>query len=264
MKYIPILMILGIMVSTFPLYGQSLRGTTISICDDHAEWPPYSYYERGLSGEKTQKIVGYSVDVVNEIFRKEGIQHTVQMMPWLRCLKNMDRNDNFQMTFSASYNKERSEKYLMSAPYYSTSNYYFYSKKNNPNGLDIKKVEDLKNYRVCGIRGFNYDTYGFPSGTIDQGANNYSALISKLHVNRCSLFPEKFEVMVGFKKIGKNYLSDKNLGWAIVPGLQPTYFHMLISKKSPRNKALKRIIDEGIVNLRKTGKLNLILQKYLR
>jgi len=57
---------------------KDLRGKTINICDDGAEWPPYTYYKR-VNGEATKELVGYSVDVIREIFSKHGIEFTLKI-----------------------------------------------------------------------------------------------------------------------------------------------------------------------------------------
>ncbi len=246
------------------LHAQGLlKGQTINICDDEAEWPPYTYFKRTPSGKKTQQVVGFSVDLIHEIFDKEGIEFTIRLRPWARCLKKVETGKTYQMALNASYNKERAEKYYLSAPYYNTSNYYFYSKKNNPAGLDIKSLGDFKKYQVCGLLGYNYDPYGLPKGSIDQGAKKFPSLIAKLHAARCTLFFEKYEILAGFSVIGEKFLSDKNLGRAPIPGMSPANFYMIISKNYSHGQELKKIIDQGIARLKLSGKMDALLKKYI-
>ncbi len=170
--------------TAIPLQAKNLEGEIVNICDDAAEWPPYIFYKRDTTGEKTKELIGISVDLLREIFDKQGIRFTVELRPWARCQKEVELGEDFQLALNASYNQERAEKYYLSLPYYSTSSYYFYSKKHNPNGLDIKNMADLKKYSVCG-------------------------------------------------------------------------------KNHKHSKELKRIIDEGIGDLKKSGKLEQILKKYI-
>ena len=253
----------NIFIITGLLHAQTLEGQMINICDDGAEWPPYTYYKRSIIGEKLDHVIGFSVDIIHEIFDKNGIAFSVQLIPWARCQKNVHFGKDYQMALNVSYNKERAEKYIFSKAYYTTSSYYFYSKKNNPNGLQINHVDDLKKYKVCGVLGYNYETYGFPSGSIDQGAKGFNALIAMIHYQRCTLFIEKYEILAGFKAIGDDYLADKDLGYHNIPGVESTSFYMIISKNYQYGKALKDLIDNGIDELKLSGKLDQILKKYI-
>jgi len=51
-------------VSAATITVDDLKGKTISICDDGAEWPPYTYYKR-VDGKKSKEIIGFSVAPAN-------------------------------------------------------------------------------------------------------------------------------------------------------------------------------------------------------
>ncbi len=59
---------------TSTLYSQNLKNTHINIVDDGAQWPPFIYYER-KNGKISQNIVGFSIDVINEIFKRNNITY---------------------------------------------------------------------------------------------------------------------------------------------------------------------------------------------
>lgn len=243
--------------------GPLLTGQTVCICDDGLEWPPYTFYKRTASLEKTGMLTGFSIDVVRTIFQKHGISFSVELVPWKRCLNRVKTGAPFHMALNASFSSERAADYFMTRPYYQTTNYYFYSKKCHPDGLDIRSVHDLKRYQVCGLLGYNYETYGFGNGGMDQGAKTFPALIGKLHLCRCTLFMEKIEILAGLAAIGRPYLADPDLGRGRIPGMQPTQFHMLISRKIPFGKRLHRLIDEALLEMEKDGSLDRILKVYI-
>ncbi|NOQ40902.1 MAG: transporter substrate-binding domain-containing protein [Desulfuromusa sp.] len=246
------------------VYADSLKETTIHIADDGAEWPPYSYYQR-VDGKKTNKIIGFSVDVITEIFKKHGIKFTVELLPWKRTQKNVEKGKTHQMLLSASYSEERAKKYLVSRSYYTLNHVVFYSAKTYPAGLFVKSVDDMKKrYKVCGLFGYSYESLGFDSSEIDQKISSYGQLIKVLHnrPQRCEVFIEGYEIFVGFKAVGIDHLADKDLKYTAIPSMAPKTFHMLISRNFKYAEELKRIIDEGITSLEESGRLNELMKKY--
>ena len=242
-------------------FAMDLKGITIHIAEDGAEWPPYTYYER-VNGKATNEIVGYSIDVIDTIFKKNGINYTVELLPWKRALSEVKGGKNYQLILSASYNEERAKNYYMSIPYYSTNPYYFYSKKNNPKGIVINSNDDFKKYKIGGLLGYNYDSCGVDKDLIDTGAKNYSQLVKKLKANRFDLFYEQFEAIAGYSTITEDILNDKDLVYAPLSYLESANFHMLMPK-SEVGAELKKIIDEGISSMEKSGELKKLLKKYV-
>ncbi len=240
--------------TVLPTLAENLQDKTIHITDDDGEWPPYVYY-KWINGKKSTEIVGFSVDVVKEILSKNDINFTITLLPWKRALLCVEYGEKYQIILAGTYNKERAEKYYISNPYFTTSAYYFYSKKHNPNGLNIKKKADYKKYKVAGLRGYNYTNYGLNKDDIDNYLGNYGSMIEYLHLNRCDVFIESIEVFIGFSIIGKNYLADPDLGYGTTGDISSEAFHMMFTKKEV-GKELKRIIDEGILEMEKSGRLD--------
>lgn len=245
-----------------PAGAGPLSGTKIHICDDAGEWPPYIFHRRA-DGQPTREIAGFSVDVITAIFNKAGIGLDIEFLPWTRCQRELAQGKPYQLALNASYNAERAQTYYLSRPYYRTTNYYFYSRKQHPAGLPIRGVADLKKYNICGLFGYNYETYGLPPGRVDQGAHDFTAVIAKVHAGRCDLFLEKYEVMAGFGVIGQPFLDDPRLGRAPVPGMARTPFYMLVSRQYAQAPALLKTINDGLADLESTGQLDRLLKKYM-
>jgi len=259
-KILYLLILFCFLFSISSVQAESLFDQTICFCEDEAEWPPYHYLKRE-NGKKTKTVVGYGTDILNEIFNEKGIRYKIQFIPWKRCLHELESGKNYQMALSGSYNLERDKScYLIN--WYKTTVYYFYSKKYFPDGLKIDSVSDLKNYRLGGLLGYSYQYIGELEKKMDKGARDYDAMIAKLHKGRCDVTFEQYEIFAGFAAIGKNYLGDKDLGYAKLPGVRPTWFNMMISKNYEHSDALKRIISEGIAELFWSGKYKTYLEKY--
>jgi polar amino acid transport system substrate-binding protein len=235
-------------------FAAASSGISIAICDDENEWPPYSYYLRA-DGRKTATVTGYAVAVINDIFVRRGIGYTIELIPWPRCVAVATLGKDYGMVLNMSYNVERTKSFYFSRPYYATTSYYYYSRRNHPRGLPISAAADIRKFRVCGVQGYNYEGYGLASGEVDQGAKNFIALISKLKLGRCALFVEKDEVMVAYAAIGKNYLADPDIGKAPIPGMKPDLFYYGISKRYAHADQLLAIIDTELQQMELNGRL---------
>lgn len=238
----------------------SWEGPPVNICDDGAEWPPYSYYER-VNGKPTEAVIGFSVDVVRTIFDERGIPWQLSLIPWKRCMHEVATGKRYHMLLSAGRNPQRDRTYLVSESYYQMHASYLYSTTHHPRGLAIAGRDDLRKYRVCGIQGYNYIVFGLSGNEIDTGTADYDTLIKKLLNGRCDLSVDRLEILMGFKAIGKNFITQPGLAYGIIPGEPAEPFHMMFTRNDFGHR-LKRIMDEGIEKLRASGGLNTIQRKY--
>lgn len=242
-------MMVGSLAQANELTGQSLK-----ICSDGAGWPPYTYIKDG-------KTMGYDVDVLDAILTPAGVKFQVDMPPWKRCLVGTE-GGKYHIALSASHNKEREEKFLMTRDYYTLHGSYFYAKKHHPSGIEITQPSDLLKHKICGLHGYNYSGFGIDTAKVDRSAQNFDQVSRKTKAGRCDMFLARFEILVGFKLMGKPYYDDQ-LEAKKVPGIEGDKFYMLISRKYPQADALKKLIDDGVTRLQQEGKLDSILQKYM-
>lgn len=235
-------------------------GTTVCICDDGAEWPPYSYYQR-VDGKPTEAIVGFSVDIIDRIFKSHGISYQISLLPWKRCMHQVAEGNNYHMFLSGGRNPERDRTYYVSKAYYWMHPSYLFSTQQHPDGLAISGRKDLKNYRICGILGYNYIVFGLTPKDIDTGTSDYDTLTKKLLTGRCDLSVDRLEILLGFKAIGKNFISHPDLAYQVIPGEPTESFHMMFSKNE-FGRHLKQIVDDGLRELQASGELESLIRKY--
>ena len=251
-------------VFAVPVEGENFKNMSLSICDDENEWPPYIFFER-VGGKKGDRVVGFSIDVLEDIFSRHQIRYTITMLPWARCLLEVNTGGKFQMVLDLSTSPEREINYWISQAYYTTNTYYYFSRKKYPQGLSIKSMADLKKYRVCGIHGYNVNYAGyfgfFKPDEIDQGAKTFDALIAKIHLQRCDVFLEQYQAMQGYALIGKPFLDDPNLGRAPMPGLLPSPFRFAISRQYVYGESLMKLIDQEIRQMESSGRLKELWKK---
>ena len=234
---------------------------SVSICDDDDEWPPYTFYER-KNGHKTDRLTGYSVELVGEIFRDEDVAFQISLQPWKRCYENV-KQGKVNMFLSGTVTDKRNQDFYISKPAYTTHGYYFYSTKFYPQGLKIKSLEDLKSYRIGGRLGCNYTPYGIDETLLRVSTFSFQSLVQCLNINRCDLFLEKIELLTGHAFVNSNVFSDQALGYAPIPGAAPETFHIMFTK-STKGLRLKSIIDAGIGRMEEDGRLKGLHDKYIR
>ena len=237
-------------------------GSKIPICNDSGEWPPYFYWER-QNGSQTDNLLGYDIDVLNEIMANNGFEYSFELIAWSRCLLEVERGNDYAMLTSAAYSDERNEKYLISEDYYTVQPHYFYHQANFPDGLDIQNLEEFKNYKVCGLRGYNYTNFGVDVGTIDTGTRHFPQLIEKTRRKRCDLFLGRYEIFAGFAKTGNDYIRKHNLGTAPMPGVAGDKFYMMVSRNYPYSDDLVALLNSAINELKNSGRDQKLLAPYL-
>jgi len=239
-----------------------LSGKTVRFCGDGSGWPPYTY----LNPEKPDEVLGFDVEVVREILQSHGIEAEFFMPSWKQCIEHTENGEVFHAALSASFSEERNEKYLLTAPYYQTTQSYFYSRKRFPDGPVVRYVSDLFEYgRVCGRYSYNYEGTGvLKNDQIAMIGKTYTALVRRTLSDDCAFFLGRPSIILGFGLVGKKLFSPREIGFEPLPGAKKDDFHIMISRKVPYAEELKTILDEGIAEMRRSGRLLELLDSYYK
>ncbi len=244
-----------------------LAGQSITVCGDGGEWPPYAYFARDSSGNKTTNIEGYTIDVLEAILSENNISVTFELPAWGRCLAKADEGKEYQIALDASYSEERNQTYLLTDSYYVITPKIFYAKETFPNGFpSVSNIDQLFSLgNICGLFSYNYEGFsqGIENSNVDRGAKDFSALAGKTLRGRCVGFLARYEILVGFSALGQDYLLGGQVADTNLPGAKPDDFYMLISRNYQYSNELKRVIDQGIQKLKESGQLDEFLRKYV-
>jgi len=238
----------------FSMNAAAINGEQINICGDGAGWPPYTY-------ELNNEVLGYDIDVLEKILPPAGATFSVAMIPWARCLQQT-QDGEFQIALSASFNEERGRTYIYTDQYYTVQPHYIYDSKRFPDGLNVSQASDLLNYRACGLRGYNYATFGVDSESVDRETSTFSQVVQKTLAGRCDLFLARYEIIAGFSALGEHHIRD-GLVAEPIPGIDPDIFYMMISRAYPKANELVEVLNAGFESLRADGTLDAILDRYL-
>lgn len=245
------------------VHAQPVSLRTVAVCDDANEWPPFTYVQRAAGASAGQASVqGFSVEVLRSILGARGIGLTVELLPWVRCLREVESGARFQMALNASASAERAQRFYLSEPVHATTPGYFYARRRFPEGPPIQSMQDLARYRVCGVHGYNYAAYGLRDDQVDRGAMNLSRVTAKLLVDRCDLGLGELEVVQASRHLGVPLAQEPGIAVARIPGMPKVAFHMVISRQHPQGAALLRLVNEGLKALRDSGRLQEMHRRY--
>ncbi|SIO37935.1 ABC transporter substrate-binding protein [Salinivibrio sp. ES.052] len=234
----------------------ALDTSSLKACGDGAGWPPYTF-------EKGGQVQGYDVDVLNAIFSDKGVGVSVAMPPWKRCVLQT-KAGNYDIALSASFSEERDKDFILTDYYYTLQPSYIYSTNQHPNSLNISSVDDLNDLRMCGLLGYNYTGFGVDDSKVRKSAKSFEQLVQKTEAGRCDVFLARYEILAGFKVAkGTDYLAG-GMQAEPIPGNSGDKFHMMISREHPESMEIKAAIDEGVKSMRESGKLQSILDGYIK
>jgi polar amino acid transport system substrate-binding protein len=222
--------------------GHAALPTEIAVCDDDAEWPPYTYFER-VNGVKSNKLTGFSVDYLQRILARKGLHFTLELLPWQRCMAEVNEG-RYAMLLNASTNDERVKTFLVSKPYYALTLVYFYP-ADRPKPA-VNNPADFRRLRSCGVSGYNYAPFGLEPDMIDTDAKDLTQAFLKLKRDRCDVVPDRLEVALGYQTLGLINLQKEGLRYAPIPGLPRSPFYMMVSRNVPYAAELLAAINEGI------------------
>jgi polar amino acid transport system substrate-binding protein len=234
--------VLGIALLMAAGASRAALPSVIGVCDDGAEWPPYTYFKR-VNGTKTNTLIGFSVEYLQRVLERKGLHFTLDLIPWKRCMAEVV-SGHYAMLLNASLNDERARDYLVTQPYYALTLVYFYD-ADRPRPA-INSAADLRTLHACGVSGYNYVPFGLEPNMIDTDAKDLPQAFLKLKRGHCDVVPERLEVAIGYEAIGELDLKAEGIQYAPVPHLPRSPFYMMVSRNVPYANELLSVLNEGI------------------
>ncbi|MBB2483792.1 amino acid ABC transporter substrate-binding protein [Mitsuaria sp. WAJ17] len=236
--------------------------STVRICDDANEWPPYTFAER-REGQPTGQLLGYSVELIRLILERRGVSFAIELLPWKRCLMEVRDGTRYQMLLNASATPERERDYLISSAYHQTHSYVFFDRKRHPGGLGLRSKADLQPFVLGGIRGYAYPMLDDAQRERMLRTGSYPALFRMLQLGRVDVLVEDYEAMRGLERTGTlGSLAAAGIASEPLPGTAPLQYHMMFSR-DPRGSALHQLVNEELARLQQSGELQRLQQRHL-
>lgn len=246
-------------------WGTGWAAEPVKICDDAAGWPPYSYHPVvGGTPDKTE-LEGATIELVAEIFNLIGLEYSIDLLPWKRCLTEVaeyDKKKGYEVFINGSYNEKRAETYYVTTPIYYTRRGVFYSEEKFPDKPPITSTDDLKKYKICGVAGNNYSKYRLSDSDIHSFPKSLEKALKMLAAGRCDVVPSSIEVAYGHALTGRSIVPGgvESLHLSDLPG---SNFHIFVSKTSPRSFELLTRINQAIIILQNNGVSDRVFENYM-
>lgn len=219
------------------------------------EWCPYNC-------EPNSDEPGFMVDIARIVFKKAG--HTVEygVMPWARAIQDT-RKGKYNGIIGAG--KDDAPDFVFPENELAVMSGEFYVKK----GADweYKGLESLKDKVLGVIKDYTYsdviDGYIEENGQnskrvqVASGDNALDSNVKKLLAGRIDILIEDSNVMGLYIKENRK---EKMLLTAGT--LAPDELFIAFSPNNPKSTEYAKTLSDGIVDMRKSGELAIILEKY--
>ena len=205
---------------------------------------------------------GFMVEIVKEVFLKAGHKVNYVVINWARAISET-RNNKFNGIIGAS--KTDAPDFIFTSVPIGYSSNFFWAKKEA--SWEYKNTNSLKGLKIGVINSYSYGDEvdkpvldKNPSFVVVSGETALTKIVKMTDAKRLDGFVENPfvldyllrdipELKNKFKSVSKNITKDTDLFVAFSP-------------HNPMSKKYEEILSSGMKNLRKTGKLKTILNKY--
>lgn len=174
------------------LAGSPVAAQKIAIVTE--EMAPYNFLD-----EKDKTVKGLSTELVHEILTRAHVEFQIEVFPWARSYRMAQDMPNVAI-YSMGRNEER-EKLFKWVGVVVNREVFLYKLKGRPE-IKATSLEDLKAYRLGGIRDGVRTMYLKKEGLAVEEATDDSSNIKKLQSRRIDAFPIDEPNLV--------YLSERN------------------------------------------------------
>lgn len=153
----------------------------------------------------SESIIGISTEIVEVLFKRAGIDYTMELLPWQRAF-SLALNESNNAVFSTTRTAEREEKFKWVGPLVE-NNWVFLAKESR--NISVKDLEDGKKYRVGGYQGDAVALY-----LTDQGYD--MDLTPKDDLNARKINRDRIDLWATGHLLGPYYAKQQGVG-GLVP-----------------------------------------------
>ncbi len=215
-----------------------------------ADYPPYEI-ETPQDG-----LVGYDVEVVQEAFRRAGIQANVLFIPWKRAVKQLAEGQSLA-GFSVGNSPERRGMCALSDPISTITPVL--AIRTDYSGSIPETLAGTVTLRGIGINGYSYERELADLGAPHQILNTDQQALLFLTRSRADVF---YTIKESTQYLAKNMgLSDK-IKYVELKDRPADYFHVCFSKSWPGYQEYLRIFNRELGRMRKDGTYDRIHLNY--
>lgn len=218
------------------------------------EWNPY--ISQSLDNQ------GLFAQITIEAFATQNVEVELGFFPWQRVFQ-LSKNGEWDGTIAYAKTEERTKFYLYSEPLY-TGQYVLFHLKSRP--LKWQKYSDLHDIKIAATRGFG----GMGQEFLDAEKNKV------IHVDRLASDDQSFSMLL-LNRV-QAVASDLEVGTVLINKLFPpekaalithssrliqqAKYHLVLSKNLKKNELLMKKFNNGLNQLKQSGRYNQILAEF--
>lgn len=240
--------------------GARAADKPVQVCFDEADHTPYLY--RDAQG----RWQGATLALTRAALERAGLVVLWRPMPWPRCVREVQevaQRGEIELLIYGSRNLERERQFLFSQPLHRITGGVWYSRLAFPQGPALRRLEDLGQYKLCGIHGHNYGWLSERGiGPVDSGALTLKAVLDKLARGRCELVLSSREPVRGAAQLGFVSLAA-DVEFQPYPGREPVTQHLMVGRGSARAAELQRRLDQALSELHASGEAQRLYRGFL-
>lgn len=208
-----------------------------------SQWAPYV--------DRNAPDSGISIELIQQIFSKQGHEIELIYEPWSRLLKDLDKGA-VDILPAVWFKKERLESMIFSEPYLYNRLVFVKAKGDS---FEFNSLEDLNDKVIGVVRAYAYDgkILDYPNATFAV-AGTLASNLKKLTYKRIDLTLDD-EYTIKFNasaSILKQLEFSKN-------ALDETPLHVTCAKSNEECATIIKIFNEGLNTMRESGELKHLL-----
>jgi polar amino acid transport system substrate-binding protein len=203
---------------------------------------------------------GFCSEIVSTVIKKMGMNPVYTFYPWKRGQAALGDGEMWA-TFPYVKTREREQEYWFSAqPLFTSKISFFYHKDHLSNAVRWNTLEDLKSYKIGGVRGYWYQADFAKAGLNVEYTTHPEQSIKKLQAGRIQLFP--VNDLVGWYLVEKHFAGSKNRFGTLEKPYDMVSDYLMVSKSYPNSEHLLKQFDEMFHKIKESGEYQNILKKH--
>ena len=221
-------------------YGETLPMAT-------GEWIPYSSEAMPHYGTFTKRV--------STVCSEMGATPDYRFYPWRRCFDSVVKH-RVWAAFPYAFTEERAQSVWYSdALSCSKTLFFHYDKEGTSKSYGVTNKEDLKAYRLGGVKGYYYEVFFEKAGLNVDYVNKELYGLEKLKLGRIDLMP--MNEKVGWNLIDTHFPEERHRFKTLPIALSVNTLHLIVSKAYPEskqlldrfNQAVERCVEKGLLTI---------------
>jgi polar amino acid transport system substrate-binding protein len=224
--------------------AQSLKAYT-------EEWPPYNFIE-----DNTLK--GVSTDVLRLICQSSKISCDIELVPWVRAYKNVQETPN-TLIYTISRIPEREKQFIWIGPILPRSMWVY---ARTEVAQKIHSIQDLAGLRIGAVRGEASLSELLEAGVPQTSIQIFNTNTDEMRMLKLGKIDVVANTEIGMQQNQKSFDIPANKVRKLLKLNDSSYLFFGMNLNS--DPALVAKLQSGVDKLRNEGKINAIVQQYMK